>query len=262
MINWSKIARFCCRRMASKLDALGRFYLMKELADELRPDYRFKWPQMDWWQDDSFNAYLRRFDEAGGMNTDRRWMLRELLRLVDAIPGDTAECGVFAGASSHIICQANQWATHPGKIHHLFDSFAGLSKPGSEDGDHWAEGDLAYGVDQVRANLSEFERTAYYPGWIPERFHEVEDRQFSFVHIDVDLMEPTRDSIAFFYPRMADGGVIVIDDYGFTSCPGATRAADEFLAGRPEQMLRLSGGGGFLVKGIRTAQTTMRKVAA
>ena len=61
---------------------------------------------------------------------------------------------------------------------------------------------------------------------------------------------------------ITDGGVIVVDDYGFTSCPGATRAADEFLAGRPEQMLRLSGGGGFLVKGIRTAQAIAQKAAA
>ena len=50
---------------------------------------------------------------------------------------------------------------------------------------------------------------------IPTRFDEVADRSFCFVHVDVDLFEPTRESIAFFYPRMVPGGVMLFDDYGF-----------------------------------------------
>ena len=90
-------------------------------------------------------------------------------------------------------------------------------------------------------------------GWIPERFPDVEDRKFSFLHIDIDLYEPTRDSVAFFYPRMSDGGIILCDDYGSTFCSGATKAIDEYLADKPEKMISLSGGGGFLIKGCPTA---------
>ena len=35
-------------------------------------------------------------------------------------------------------------------------------------------------------------------GWIPSRFEEVKDKNFSFVHIDVDLYQPTLDSLNFF----------------------------------------------------------------
>ena len=87
----------------------------------------------------------------------------------------------------------------------------------------------------------------------PDRFNEVADRRFSFLHIDVDLYEPTRDSIAFFYPRMNVGGVIICDDYGFATCPGATKAIDEYLRDKPEKMMTLSDGGGFLIKGIPTS---------
>jgi len=38
------------------------------------------------------------------------------------------------------------------------------------------------------------------------------DKTFLFVHVDVDLYEPTRDSIAFFYPRMNLGAVSLCDD--------------------------------------------------
>jgi hypothetical protein len=229
---------------------LRRFYLLRRLAGWLLPEYRFKWPQMAWWQDRDFNAYLRRFGEESGNNTDRRYAVAQLLRLVEAVPGDTAEVGVFQGAMSWLMLQAGQGRRH----HHIFDSFEGLSAPKPIDGDHWHGGALACAEDVVHHNLAAFSgRFSTYAGWVPARFGEVAHLNFSFVHIDVDLYEPTRDSIAFFYPRMSPGGIIVCDDYNFTSCPGATRAIDEFLAVHPERMVGLSGGGGFIIKGTATA---------
>jgi hypothetical protein len=48
---------------------------------------------------------------------------------------------------------------------------------------------------------------------------------------------------------MERGGVIVADDYGFTSCPGAKRAWDDFFAGKPEKTIYLPTGQAFVVKG-------------
>lgn len=81
------------------------------------------------------------------------------------------------------------------------------------------------------------------------------DRKFSFVHIDVDLAEPTLASLAFFYPRMQAGGIIVCDDYGISTCVGATRAIDEFLTDKPERMVSLPDGGGFLIAGVVTGDS-------
>ncbi|MEO0034391.1 MAG: hypothetical protein RLZZ501_414, partial [Pseudomonadota bacterium] len=88
-----------------------------------------------------------------------------------------------------------------------------------------------------------------YPGWIPERFGEVADRRFCLVHIDVDLQQPTLDALAFFYPRLVPGGLIVFDDYGCSTCVGATAVVDAFLADKPEPIIHLAAGGAFLVKG-------------
>ena len=71
---------------------------------------------------------------------------------------------------------------------------------------------------------------------------------FCFVHIDVDILEPTRDSIEFFYPRMMPGGIMLFDDYGFTSCPGAKLAADVFFEGRPEKIGLLTTGQAIIIK--------------
>ena len=89
--------------------------------------------------------------------------------------------------------------------HHAFDSYEGLSEPAEEDRvTHedqldWHAGDMSASEELVRANLHEFPWVQYHRGWIPERFPEVADRQFCFVHVDVDLHQPTLDSLEFFF---------------------------------------------------------------
>lgn len=234
---------------------LLRFEILRRIGKILVPTYRFKWPYMGWWDDTMFNDYLVKFHEINGMNTDRRWMLYQLMRLVKNIPGDTAECGVYRGAGSYIICKINQENKSFQKKHYLFDSFEGLSEPLKSDGEYWTQGDLSCPLEILKNNLSEFSRVSIHQGWIPERFSDVEHLTFCFVHIDVDLYLPTFDSLNFFYPRMSKGGVIICDDYGCTTCPGATKAIDQFLQDKKEKMIALSGGGGFLIKGIETSES-------
>jgi hypothetical protein len=235
-------------------DKLLRFKLLRRFGKSVMPEYRFHWPQIDWWEDEYFNSYLTRFDEMGSPNVEQRWMIYQLLRLTEQVSGDTAECGVYKGATSWLICMHNRSTASATRTHFMFDSYSGLSSPTSSDGSHWTEGDLSYNVDKVRDNMTGLEHFELLQGWIPERFSEVEDRNFSFVHIDVDLYQPTLDSIAFFYSRMNKGGIIACDDYGLTSCPGATKAIDEFLADKPEKMIQNSCGGGFMVKGLATGK--------
>ena len=227
-------------------------WLLRKIGRILLPRYRFKWIQLDWWDNQDFTRYLQRYDELQRLNTDRRWMLYQLLRLIEGIAGDPAECGVYKGASSHLILCANRTAAYP-RTHFAFDSYAGLSQPDAIDGQHWSSGDLSVSLDQVRSNLARLGKVELMQGWIPQRFPEVAQRSFAFIHVDVDLYQPTLDSIEFFYPRMPPGAVFVCDDYGCSTCPGATAAIDGYLADKPEKMLALPDGGGFFIRGTNTA---------
>ena len=137
---------------------------------------------------------------------------------------------------------------------HLFDSFEGMSDPTAEDlrqdgSTPWRKGLLAATEVLLRNNLRDFASVIQiHKGWIPARFEDIEDERFCLVHIDVDLFEPTRDSVAFFYPRMVPNGIMVCDDYGFESCPGAKRAIDEFFHDKPEHVLHLPSGQCLIVK--------------
>lgn len=210
-------------------------------------DFRLTGNSLDWMSDESFNIYLGKFNEFGRFNSFRRWNLLQLLKFTENIDGDTAECGVFTGASSWLICNNNANNSNK-KNHHLFDSFQGLSNPTLFDGDHWKKGDLKSSVDIVKTNLAEFSNVSFHPGWIPDRFSDVDTLKFSFVHIDLDLYKPTFDSIAFFYDRLSKGGILLCDDYGFSTCPGSTKAMNEFLADKKEKIIAFASGGAFIIK--------------
>ena len=137
---------------------------------------------------------------------------------------------------------------------HGFDSFEGLTVPDDRDivsNDRtfkWNAYDMAVGEVIASHNLSAFEGSfTFYKGWIPERFNDIKDKNFSLVHIDVDLYEPTLATLEFFYPRMNLGGMIVCDDYGFESCPGARKAMDEFFAIQKMSVIHLTTGQGIVV---------------
>jgi hypothetical protein len=206
------------------------------------------------WQDEpAFWEVWKASPYFGTQRPDRKFVLWSMARSTCNLPGDTAECGVLDGASSYLICSAREDSGLPD--HHAFDSFEGLSPPGPEDQPRtavafrWAAGDLSVPQEETVRKLGRFSNIHYHKGWIPNRFREVAARCFSFVHIDVDLYQPTRDSLEFFYPRLVPGGVLLCDDYGYHTCPGARRAFDEFAATTPEQsVVHLPTGQGFIVK--------------
>ena len=64
----------------------------------------------------------------------------------------------------------------------------------------------------------------------------------------VDIRQSVLDCCEFVYPRMVPGGVLVFDDYGFLTCPGARAAVDEFFSDKPEHALVLHTGQAIVFK--------------
>jgi O-methyltransferase len=85
---------------------------------------------------------------------------------------------------------------------------------------------------------------------MPGTFAEVAgvDR-YSFVHVDTDIYQSVLDCCTWFYPRLATGGALVFDDYGFLPYRLAARkAVDEFFAELPERPIVLPTGQAVVLK--------------
>jgi hypothetical protein len=171
----------------------------------------------------------------------RFWTMLQFLELTRDLDGETAEVGVLFGLSSYLICSYRQLREHgfKGAGHHAIDSYRGFARahpadlqPGacelifSLDEQRPRNGSFRGRAEQVMASFPEIE---FHEGWIPEVFDTLDsDARYRFVHVDVDLHDPTYDSLAYFYPRVVPGGAIVIDDYGFREWPGCRTATDAF----------------------------------
>ena len=230
----------------------GQYQLLSVLTKKL--GFRLYNTNLYWQNDNDYLDLWKQFQKNGASIKDRKYVLYSMAKAVSNLPGDTVECGVFDGGGSFLICSANA-CEKDDFFHHMFDSFEGLSKPTSNDIPEdpksyvWKEGDLSVPLEIVEQNLRRFNFVKYHKGWIPDRFHEVADRKFSFVHVDVDLYQPTYDSIKFFYERTVTGGIILCDDYGSIACPGAKQAFDELVQEKPERsVIHLTTGQGFIIK--------------
>ncbi len=152
---------------------------------------------------------------------------------------DFAEIGCWRGHSSYVIsCLIKKYSKK--KINfHIFDSFEGLSEKSKFDENlsKFSDNQLLKIRTQFKSDetfvkdkvLGDFNFINTYKGWIPEKFHILENKKFSLVHIDVDLYEPTLESLKFFYPKLIDGGIIICDDYNSKVFDGAKKACDEYF---------------------------------
>ena len=156
--------------------------------------------------------------------------LYQAVQAFEKIAGNLTEFGVYKGGTVAQMLSASQ------KRLYLFDTFEGL--PHGED--KFAQGEWHGSIGEVQRNLSHWShRVEYHPGWFPRSAEGLESLRFSFVHLDVDLYQSTRDALEWFWPRVTPGGAVLSHDY--LESPGVAQAFDEFFARRSEAVIPLSG---------------------
>lgn len=200
-------------------------------------------PRLAYGEDAAYHALYERGLAATGMQGDnplrrqRYYTLSYLVRSVAAVPGDLCEIGCYRGLSAYLAASLVREAGKQARFH-VCDSFEGLSELAAVDRSPIKALDMseqrqkyACSLETVQSNLREFDFLEFHKGWVPEPFPALADKTFCYVHIDVDLYQPTRDCFDFFYPRLVRNGVMVFDDYGTLRFPGAKKAIDEGIAG-------------------------------
>jgi hypothetical protein len=158
-------------------------------------------------------------------------------RLAGSAPAHLLEVGVYKGGGSAFIASLMQALRIEGTLH-AFDTFEGHSCEDTRhdlDAGHATSAklfrDTSY--EDVRAYLARYPFARVHKGRFQDRCEALANDSVLFAHLDVDIYEPTAFALNFLRDRVLVGGVIVIDDYGFATCPGLRQAVDEFLASAP-----------------------------
>jgi len=163
------------------------------------------------------------------------------VKKTEKIPGDIAEVGAYKGGSAKIICEMKKK-----KSLYLFDTFEGLPDLSKIDNQNqFRKGEFFASFESVKNYLKKYSNVFLYKGLFPLSAKPIQNKKFSFVHLDVDLYESTLNCLKFFYPRMNKGGVIISHDY--PDSKGVKRAIDGFFKDKPEIITELPGCGQCLI---------------
>ena len=166
--------------------------------------------------------------------------------VVAGVPGGFAECGVWRGGSVLAMALTLQQLDAADRDLHLYDTFEGMTEPTEHDtspfhppaletwreGGRWEEALPAFDEEAVRALVLDSgypaERVHLHRGPVEETLPAQDPGPLALLRLDTDWYESTRHELEHLYPRLASGGVLIVDDYGHWE--GARRAVDEYFA--------------------------------
>jgi hypothetical protein len=184
-----------------------------------------------------------------------------LQALVDAVrycessgaEGAFAECGVWRGGSVLAMVLTLQDMGVDDRDIYLYDTFEGMTEPTEHDVspidppalETWREAEREgtkawpYLFDPETFNEEAVLETVLSTGYPRERVHAVAGtveetlpeqapERLAILRLDTDWYESTRHELVHLYPRLVEGGVLIVDDYGHWQ--GARRAVDEYFA--------------------------------
>jgi O-methyltransferase len=185
------------------------------------------WMFSPWLGYGNFQKVIERAQGYTACSPDRIWILTQAAQQCLHIEGDFVECGVYRGGTAGVL--ADMVEHKPGKKLRLFDTFDGMPEVDTEKDLH-AKGDFSdASLSLVKKHVGKDSVTVYYQGLIPDTFNGLEGMRIAFAHIDVDIFSSVRACCEFIFPRLTQGGILVFDDYGFKSCPGAREAVDDYF---------------------------------
>jgi tetratricopeptide (TPR) repeat protein len=150
------------------------------------------------------------------------------------IEGDIAEFGIFEGWWINFLHQTTDALGLHRRIYG-FDSFEGLSDPHPDhDQAFWKKGQYACSLEQVSRNVQAAARPRIklVKGFFEKSLRSPEAQvaeKFAYVRIDCDIYLPALDCLRYLGPRLADGAILVFDDWPHLRGYGEQRAFEEWL---------------------------------
>lgn len=162
----------------------------------------------------------------------RSALLRQIAQRVQelGVPGSVAELGCYRGDLSW---QLN--ALLPDRKLYLFDTFRGLDPRDLKEEESHAPGNRLARVgrfadakaDEVKLRMPDPEQVTVCEGWFPATAEPLEEVRFALVVLDAGLYAPTLSGLKFFFPRMSQGGMILLCGLNDPNSPGVSAAVQD-----------------------------------
>jgi hypothetical protein len=226
-MNFSKLINSLVRRFSDYIALKTNFYLSH------KPDMHTKLNKIEGW-DDLYNFWIKNSPRNDKGDLVRLYFLLNQIEYLkkNNIQGLIAEVGVFKGTTARLFHQF-----FPDREILLFDTFEGFD---DRDTSHHKEdsgahvGGWSTSLEHVQAFIGKSSLVKLIPGYFPDTTENIDpNNTYALVHLDADLYNPQISGLEYFYPRTAQGGVIILHDCN-NEYFGSRKALDEFFFDKPE----------------------------
>ena len=208
-----------------------------------------------------FRRAYERGVQAAGRDYGWRWRVHVGLWVAAQaarLEGDFVECGVNRGALSSAVMRFLKWDS-TGRTFWLLDTFGGIDERFISDPERargvmegskkmLESGFYVSGIESVRANFAEWRNVSLVQGAVPETLRQVRSMKIAYLHLDMNCAPPERAAAEFFWDRLALGGMILLDDYGFPGHEAQLEAMNDFARSKDTTVLALPTGQGLILK--------------
>jgi len=169
------------------------------------------------------------------------------------LEGDFVECGVNTGILTGAILEYVNWKERRGdRTFYLLDTFEGIPIKGlgSESADAARHHNHEYRdvFETVRRHFSGYSNVVLVRGPIPQTLSQVPSQKIAYLSIDMNVPEPEMAAGEYFWPRLAPGACIVLDDYNYSGYLEQRHAWNAFAEHRDVDILPLPTGQGLIIK--------------
>lgn len=175
-----------------------------------------------------------------------------LADMVKNLKGDYVECGVNTGAYSRALIEYIKFEELD-KVLYLLDTFDGFPESQINESER-AIGVNEYGgnhyknvYEEVKKTFSAF-RVKIIKGMVPDTLTQCTAESICYLSIDMNAVKPEIAAAEYFWPKIVKGGVIILDDYGFSKHINQKLAFDEFAKNKGAEILTLPTGQGIIFK--------------
>ncbi len=174
----------------------------------------------------------------------RTYALLYFAELASRAEGDFAEFGCYKGHTAWQIVKTLDFR-RLGKRVFLYDLF------------EWKEGDVHThhkGLDNpglfedVQERFRSFEFVKIIKGSVPGSFAQGFPEKIAFAHIDMNHPDPEVGALKAILPKLASGGVVILDDYGWWGYSAQKAALDPIIADFGLKVLELPTGQGLIIR--------------
>lgn len=162
------------------------------------------------------------------------YCVKEVLRA--GVPGDLIETGVWRGGATIFMRGLLKAYGVTDRTVWVADSFEGLPRgdrvryPKESKAEFHSFRDLAVPLEEVRRNFERYglldDQVRFLKGWFRDTLPSAPIDRLAVMRLDGDMYESTMDALVNLYPKLSDGGFVIIDDYNGE--PSCNDAVDDF----------------------------------